>query len=58
MFLPTTGWYVHIAARYHERKRGPTDRRLAVGADIRVDLTSSQYFAGSDPVLERALRGL
>jgi len=56
--LPTTGWTVYIAARYHERKNGPTDRRLAVAPDLPVDLTSAQYFAGQDPVLARALRGL
>ncbi len=56
--LPTTGWTVYIAARYHERKKGPRDRRLAVAPDLPVDLTSAQYFAGRDPVLERALRGL
>jgi peptidase S41-like protein len=58
VLLPTLGWNVYIAARYHHRKRGAGDRRLAVGADIRVDLTSAQYFSGRDPVLERALRGL
>ena len=56
--LPTTGWTVYIATRYHERKKGPRDRRLAVAPDLPVDLTSAQYFAGRDPVLERALRGL
>lgn len=56
--LPTVGWTIHIAARYVERKRNPGDKRLAVGADIRVDVTSAQYFAGRDPVLERALKGL
>ena len=55
--LPTAGWTVHIAARYHERKRGPGDRRLAVEPDVRVELTSAQYFAGLDPVLARALQG-
>jgi hypothetical protein len=58
LLLPTLGWNVYIAARYHHRKRNAKDRRLAVGADIRVDLTSAQYFSGRDPVLERALRGL
>jgi Peptidase family S41 len=58
VLLPTVGWTVHVAARYHERKRSPRDRRLAVGADVRVELTSAQYFAGRDPVLERALRGV
>jgi C-terminal processing protease CtpA/Prc len=56
--LPTLGWYVYIAARYHERKRGPSDRRLAIAPDVRVDLASAQYLAGRDPVLERALQGL
>jgi hypothetical protein len=56
--LPTVGWTVHIAARYHHRKRNAKDKRLAVGADVRVDLTSVQHFAGRDPVLERALRGV
>jgi hypothetical protein len=56
--LPTVGWTVRIAGRYHERKRGPRDRRLAVAPNVRVELTSTQYFAGRDPLLERALRGL
>jgi hypothetical protein len=56
--LPSLGWYVYVASRYHERKRGPNDHRLAVAPDVRVELTSAQYFAGRDPVLERALRGL
>ncbi len=58
VLLPTTGWTVYVAREYHERKRGPKDRRLAVEPDIRIDVTSEQYFAGRDPVLERALRGL
>ena len=58
VLLPALGWYVHVAARYHERKRGPGDHRLAVEPDVRVDLSSTQYFAGTDPVLERALKGL
>jgi hypothetical protein len=58
VLLPTVGWTVHVAARYHERKRSPRDRRLAVGPDVRVDLSSKQFFAGTDPVLERALKGL
>lgn len=56
--MPTVGWTVHVAARYHERKAGPKDRRLAVGPDARVDLSSKDYFARRDPVLARALRGL
>jgi hypothetical protein len=56
--LPTLGWTIHIAARYHERKKSKNDHRLAVEPDIRIDLASSQYFSGNDPVLDRALRGL
>ena len=58
VLLPTLGWNVQIAARYHERKKGRSDRRLAIAPDIRIDLSSAQYFAGQDPVLERALKGL
>lgn len=58
VLLPTVGWTIRIAARYHERKRSRSDRRLAVDPDVRVDLTSAQYFSGRDPVLERALAGL
>ena len=58
VLLPTLGWTVHIAERYHERKKSKNDHRLAVEPDVRVDLTSTQYFSGRDPVLERALRGL
>lgn len=56
--LPTLGWTVRIANRYHERKNGRNDRRLAVEPDVRVDLSSAQYFGGVDPVLARALKGL
>jgi Peptidase family S41 len=56
--LDTTGWLVYVAREYHERKRGPNDRRLAVEPDIRVELTSAAYFARRDPVLNRALQGL
>src|SRR5262245_33336607 len=58
VLLPSLGWYVYVASRYHERKRGPNDHRLAISPDVRIDLTSAQYFAGRDPALERALRGL
>jgi peptidase S41-like protein len=58
VLLPSLGWYVYVASRYHERKRGPMDHRLAVAPDVRVELTSALYFAGQDPVLERVLKGL
>jgi len=56
--LPSVGLTVHVATRYHERKRNARDRRLAVEPDVPVALASAAYFAGRDPVLERALRGL
>jgi C-terminal processing protease CtpA/Prc len=56
--LPWLGLTAHVASRYHERKRNARDHRLAVEPDVEVDLTSAAYFAGRDPVLERALRGL
>jgi hypothetical protein len=56
--LPTLGWTVHVATRYHERKKGSKDRRLAVEPDVRVEPSSTQYFARRDPVLERVLAGL
>jgi len=58
VLLPTTGWQINVATRYHDRRRGPRDRRLAVAPDLRVDLTSAEYFAREDPVLARALKGL
>ena len=58
VLLPTVGLYVHIAAEYHARRRGPKDRRLAVEPDIRVGVRSADFRAGRDPVLARALRGL
>lgn len=58
VLLPTAGWTVHVATRYHDRRRGPNDRRLAVEPDIPIDLASADYFAGRDPALERALKGL
>ena len=39
-------------------RKSKSDRRLAVEPDVGVDLTSEQYFASVDPVLERALKGL
>ena len=35
-----------------------SDHRPTVAPDVRVELTSAQYFAGRDPVLERALKVL
>jgi hypothetical protein len=58
VILDTAGLQVRIALRYHDRRRGPKDRRLAVGPDIRVGVISADFRARRDPVLSRALRGL
>jgi hypothetical protein len=55
--LPSTGLNVYVATEYVVRG-APNDRRLAIAPDVRIDLTSTDYFAGRDPVLARALRGL
>lgn len=58
VLLPSLGWNVYVAGRYHERKKGRNDRRLAVAPDVKVELSAEDHFAGRDPVLARALRGL
>lgn len=55
--LPSSGWSVRIAAGYVQ-KGTPGDKRLTNMPDVRVDLTSGDFFARRDPVLERALAGL
>jgi len=45
---------VRIATRYHQFG-GPADTRLTHEPDLRVPLTSADYFAGRDPVLRAAL---
>jgi hypothetical protein len=55
--LPTTGISVYVASEYVARAP-ESDRRLAVGPEVPVAVTSTDFLAGRDPVLERALRGL
>ena len=55
--LPSTGWDVRIAAGYVQRGTA-TDRRLTNRPDVPIALTSADFFAGRDPLLERALAGL
>ncbi len=45
---------VGISTRYHE-KSFPEDRRLTITPDLEIELTSADYFAGIDRVLEQAL---
>jgi hypothetical protein len=53
--LPKSGIVVHIAARYWDFRKGPGDRRLAVNADRKVNVTLADFLAGRDPVLAAAL---
>jgi hypothetical protein len=52
--LPASGQTLYMATRYWERST-PGDARLTIEPDIPVDLTSDDYFAGRDPVLEAIL---
>ena len=45
---------VGISTRYHE-KSFPEDPRLTITPDLEIELTSADYFAGIDPVLEQVL---
>jgi hypothetical protein len=54
--LPRAGLTVRVANSYWIFGRGPKDRRVAVRPDIPVAMTAADFFAGRDPVLERALR--
>ena len=52
--LPASGQTLYMATRYWERST-PDDARLTIEPDIPVDLSSDDYFAGRDPVLEAIL---
>lgn len=52
--LPNVGLIARIATRYVERSR-PDDPRVAVEPHVRVQLSSSDWFAGRDPVLAAAI---
>jgi hypothetical protein len=53
--LPASGWNVHAATVYWHKSR-PGDRRLTVRPHVPVRYTASDFLAGRDPVLARALR--
>jgi hypothetical protein len=53
--LPAVGWTVQVAGVYWE-KSTPDDLRVAIEPDVRVDLSSADFFSGRDPVLRAALR--
>lgn len=52
--LPASGQTLYMATRYWERST-PDDARLTIEPAIPVDLSSDDYFAGRDPVLEAIL---
>ncbi|HEU5202716.1 MAG TPA: hypothetical protein VFU17_00320 [Candidatus Limnocylindrales bacterium] len=52
--LPVSGQTLYMATRYWERST-PGDPRLTIEPDIPVDLSSEDYIAGRDPVLEAIL---
>ena len=54
--LPRAGLTVRVASSYWVFGRGPKDARVAVQPDLPVTMTAADFFAGRDPVLERALR--
>ena len=58
VLLPKSGINVHIAARYWDFGKGPSDRRLAVNPDRKVNVTIADFLAGRDPVLAGGAQGL
>jgi C-terminal processing protease CtpA/Prc len=52
--LPYSGLVALVDSLFF-RSPGPGDTRLEIPPDIPVPFTSADYFAGRDPVLERAL---
>ena len=49
--LPWSGAIISISNRYHENI--PGDKREWIEPDIKIELSSSDYFANRDPILER-----
>lgn len=52
--LPNSKIEAWISTRYWE-KSSPTDKRTSIEPHIKVELSSKDWFAGRDPVLETAL---
>jgi hypothetical protein len=52
--LPWSGQTIFMATRYWERST-PDDTRLTIEPSITVELSSDDYFAGRDPVLDAIL---
>ena len=54
VILPSSHIKVNVSSRYWE-KSTPDDERPWIPPDIPVELSSSNYFAGVDPILDAAL---
>lgn len=52
--LPSGGQALFMATRYWERST-PDDQRITIVPDIAAELSSTDYFAGRDPVLQKIL---
>ncbi|MEO5940658.1 MAG: hypothetical protein ABIZ72_06745, partial [Candidatus Limnocylindrales bacterium] len=52
--LPYRGQSVFVATRYWQRSTAD-DERITIEPEIRADLSSADYFAGRDPVLQAIL---
>jgi dienelactone hydrolase len=53
--LPASGMTLHVARIYWERST-PDDPRVAIDPQVPVPLSSGDFFAGRDPVLDAAIR--
>ena len=53
--LPNSGLQAQIPTRYWDYGKGPKDNRLAVQPDVKVALTSADYFTRRDSALAVAL---
>ena len=52
--LPALGWTVYVPPEYVE-VLGRADQRSALRPDVEVELPAAAFFAGRDPVLDRAI---
>jgi hypothetical protein len=54
VFLPQSGQTINVAARYWERST-PDDLRITIEPDLEVTMSSTDYLAGRDPVLDAVI---
>lgn len=54
LLLPSSGITVQVSGRYWEFG-GPNDTRSSIAPDIPIGLSSVDYFAGIDPILQAAI---